>query len=120
MNTVQLTGRLAKDPELRHANSGTAVANITVAVDRQAKDAPADFVPITAFGKVAEAVAQYTTKGYLVSVEGRIQVRSWDTDDGERHWRTEVIANRIEFLKAPKAKADNAPAIVEDTDVEPF
>lgn len=102
MNKVILIGRLTRDPELRYTPNGAAVCNFTIAVDRpynpQSGEREADFIEIVVWNKVAENVAKYMTKGRQVGVEGRLQIRSYDGKDGQRHWRTEVIANNVEFL----------------------
>lgn len=103
MNRVVLIGRLTKDPELRFTpGSGTAVTTFTLAVDRrQSKNGQreADFIPIVAWNKVAENVANYMSKGKLVGVSGRIQVRSYEAKDGTRRYVTEVIADEVQFLE---------------------
>lgn len=102
MNVVLLIGRLTRDPELRYTQSGMAVCNFTLAVDRpftsQSGEREADFIDIVVWNKPAENVSKYMSKGRQVAVEGRLQIRSYDGTDGQRHWRTEVIANRVEFL----------------------
>lgn len=95
MNKVILMGRLVRSPEVRYSQGmePIAVARYTLAVNRRfkRKDEPeADFIPCVAFGKAGEFAEKYFKKGQLVSVVGRLQVRSWDKD-GERRWTTEVI-----------------------------
>ena len=103
MNKVVLIGRLTRDPELRYT-SGTnaAVCNFTIAVDRgftgQSGDREADFIPIVVWNKQAENVKNYLNKGSQVAVEGRIQVRNYDDQNGQKRYVTEVIANNVEFL----------------------
>ncbi len=101
MNSVSLIGRLTRDPEVRYsANSQTAVAKFTLAVNRPfAKDGEqdADFIGITCFGKTAELVEKYMSKGRQVGVTGRIQTGSYEKD-GKRVYTTDVIADRVEFL----------------------
>ena len=101
MNSVSLIGRLTRDPDVRYsANSQTAVAKFTLAVNRPfAKDGEqdADFIGITCFGKTAELVEKYMSKGRQVGVTGRIQTGSYDKD-GKRVYTTDVIADRVEFL----------------------
>ena len=102
MNKVLLTGRLAKEPELRYTQSGTAVATFTLAVNRrftnQNGEREADFINCVAWQKSAEFVANYFKKGQEMALEGRLQVRSYDGNDGQRRWVTEVIADQIEFV----------------------
>ena len=103
MNRVVLIGRLTRDPELRYTSgSNAAVCNFTIAVDRgftgQSGDREADFIPIVVWNKQAENVKNYLTKGSQVAVEGRIQVRNYDDQNGQKRYVTEVIANNVEFL----------------------
>lgn len=101
MNTVCLMGRLTKDPELRYTNgNNTAVGSFTLAVDRDYKvegQPEADFIPIVAWSKTAEFASKYFSKGLRVGVIGRIQTRTWDDDQGVRHYVTEVVADRAYF-----------------------
>ncbi len=101
MNSVALTGRLTRDPEVRYTQSQTAVASFTLAVDRpfsKDRENSADFIRITSFGKQAEFVEKYLNKGRLVGVTGRIQTGSYQDKDGKTVYTTDVIADRIEFL----------------------
>ena len=102
MNKVMLIGRLTKDPELRYTQSGTAVASFTLAVNRrfsgQNGEREADFINCVAWQKSAEFVANYFRKGQQMALEGRLQVRSYDGNDGQRRWVTEVVAEQIEFV----------------------
>ncbi len=102
MNSVALTGRLTRDPEVRYtAGNSMAVAKFTLAVDRQraAKEGEqtADFIGITCFGKTAELVEKYVSKGQQIGVTGRIQTGSYEKD-GRKIYTTDVIADRVEFL----------------------
>lgn len=103
MNKVTLIGRLTKDPELKYTpGAGTAVTTFTIAVDRRfTKDGQkeADFIPVVVWGKQAESTAQYVTKGKLIGVAGRIQVRTYDAKDGSKRYVTEVIAEEVQFLE---------------------
>ena len=102
MNKVLLIGRLTKDPELRYTQSGTAVASFTLAVNRrfsnQNGEREADFINCVAWQKSAEFVANYFRKGQQMALEGRLQVRTYDGNDGQRRWVTEVVAEQIEFV----------------------
>ena len=103
MNKVVLIGRLTRDPELRYTSgSNAAVCNFTIAVDRgftgQSGDREADFIPIVVWNKQAENVKNYLTKGSQVAVEGRLQVRNYDDQNGQKRYVTEVIASNVEFL----------------------
>lgn len=103
MNKVVLIGRLTKDPELKFTpGSGTAVTTFNIAVERRYKkegQAQADFIPVVVWGKVAEATANYTAKGKLVAVSGRIETRSYDAKDGTKRYITEVVAEEVQFLE---------------------
>ena len=102
MNKVVLIGRLTKDPELRYTQGGTAVANFTLAVNRrfanQSGEREADFINCVAWQKTAEFVANYFKKGQQMAMEGRIQVSVYDGNDGQKRWKTEIIAEQIEFV----------------------
>jgi single-strand DNA-binding protein len=103
MNKVVLIGRLVKDPELKFTpGNGTAVATLTLAVDRRfSKDGQkeADFIPVVIWGKQAESTANYVTKGKLLGVSGRMQIRSYDAKDGTKRYVTEVVAEEVQFLE---------------------
>lgn len=105
LNRVVLIGRLTKDPELRYTQSGVAVATFTLAVDRNYKNASGeretDFIPCVTYRQQAELCANYLSKGKLASVDGRVQVRSFEGKDGQRRWVTEVISENVQFL-SPK------------------
>lgn len=100
MNLCVLIGRLTRDPELRYTASGTPVGNFTLAVDRPPqKDGTkeADFLRVVVWGPIAENCSKYIGKGSLVAVEGRIQVRSYESQ-GEKKTATEIVANSVQFL----------------------
>ena len=101
MNKVSLVGRLTKAPEIRQTQNGNPVGSFTLAVRRIRKNSQgeriADFIPVVIWRKQAENCAQYLNKGSLVSVEGRIQVRTYERD-GKTQWMTEVIADSVQFL----------------------
>lgn len=114
MNKVILMGRLVRSPEVRYSQGmePIAVARYTLAVNRRfkRKDEPeADFVPCVAFGKAGEFAEKYFKKGQLVSIVGRLQVRSWDKD-GERRWTTEVIAEEQYFAESKKESGESKSA----------
>ena len=101
MNKVFLIGRLSRDPELRHTTSGMAVCQINVAISRpvsQGRDPETDFINVVVWNKQAENVAKYLSKGRQIAVEGRIQTRNYDNNEGKRTYVTEVIASNVEFL----------------------
>ncbi|MFJ7916111.1 MULTISPECIES: single-stranded DNA-binding protein [unclassified Lysinibacillus] len=98
MNQTQLIGRLTKDPELKYSPSGVPVVRFTLAVNREMKRDEADFINCIAFNKVAESLANYQKKGSRIGVVGRIQTGSYENQQGQRVFTTDVIANSIEFL----------------------
>lgn len=101
MNTVQITGNLAKDPVIRATKTGKAVASFSVGVSKKITKANGDildltdWINVTAWGNLAEAVGNELTKGSYVFVEGRYSTRSYDAPDGQRRYVTEVVANMI-------------------------
>lgn len=101
LNRVAIVGRLIKDAELRRTGTGKAVASFTLAVNRNFKTGDgqeADFLSIVAWGKVAENTAQYCGKGSLVSIDGRLQSRSYENNQGQRVFVTEVVADSVQFI----------------------
>lgn len=104
LNRVVLVGRLTKDPELRYTPNGIAVANFTVAINRPFKnqqgEQEADFVNCVTWRKQAENLANYMRKGSQIGVDGRIQTRSYDNQEGRRVFITEVLAESITFLES--------------------
>ena len=103
MNKVILMGRLTKEPEIRYTQSQKCVAQFTLAVDRpftaENGKKEADFIPCVLWGKGAELVGNSCAKGHRLLVEGRLQIRSYDGKDGQKHWVTEVICNNFEFVE---------------------
>ena len=102
MNKAFLIGRLTRDPELRYSSSNAAIANFSIAIDRQYTNGQGqretDFINIVAFQKQAENIKKYVGKGSLVAVDGRIQTRNYEDKDGKRVYVTEILANNISFL----------------------
>ncbi len=112
MNKAILIGRLTRDPELRYTSSNRAVCQFTVAIDRpftnQASgQREADFINVVAWDKTGENVGKYMTKGRLIAVEGRIQTRNYDNNEGRKVYVTEVIANNVQFLESRNATTTN-------------
>ncbi|HWQ62394.1 MAG TPA: single-stranded DNA-binding protein [Negativicutes bacterium] len=112
MNKVILVGRLAQDPEVRYTQSGKAVASFTIAVNRFSGGGQkeADFIPIVAWEKLAETCGNNLTKGQRVLVEGRLQIRSYEANDGQKRRVAEVVAQNIEFLERKQSSEDNKEA----------
>ncbi|MCU6711002.1 single-stranded DNA-binding protein [Paenibacillus sp. J5C_2022] len=104
LNRVILIGRLTRDPELRYTPAGVAVTQFTIAVDRpfttNQGEREADFIPVVTWRQLAETCANYLRKGRLTAVEGRIQVRNYENNEGKRVYVTEVIADNVRFLES--------------------
>lgn len=115
LNRALLVGRLTKDPELRRTGSGKAVTSFNLAVERNFKsdDQEADFINCVCWGKVAENTERYCSKGSMVSVDGRIQTRNYDNNQGQKVYVTEVIADSVQFIQTNRnnntATAAQAP-----------
>ncbi|OTO27403.1 single-stranded DNA-binding protein [Enterococcus sp. 3C7_DIV0644] len=107
INNVVLVGRLTKDPDLRYTTSGTGVATFTLAVNRNFTSADgtreADFINCVIWRKPAETLTNYAKKGVLIGVTGRIQTRSYDNQQGQKVYVTEVIADNFQLLESKKA-----------------
>src|SRR5690625_2988847 len=100
MNRTVLVGRLTRDPDLRYTPNGVAVANFTIAVNRAfSRENEADFINCVAWRKPAENLANYMKKGSQIGVDGRIQTRSYEGQDGKTVYVTEVVADNIQFLE---------------------
>ena len=102
LNRIILMGRLTRDPELRHTQTGTPVASFSLAVDRDFKDKTTgekstDFIDIVAWRQTAEFVSRFFTKGRMAVVEGRLQLRDWTDRDGNKRRTAEVIADNVYF-----------------------
>ena len=121
MNRAVIVGRLTRDPDLRYTSNGHAVANFTVAVNRPFKsengEQEADFVNCVAWRKQAENLANYMRKGSLVGVDGRIQTRSYENQEGRRVFVTEVLAEHITFLESKNETQQTQQA---QTESNPF
>ena len=109
VNVCVLVGRLANDPEMRYTSSGMAVTKFRLAVDRRTRrseegegerERQTDFLDIVAFGQSAENCAKYLDKGSLVGVEGRVQSRTWETQEGQKRYAVEIAASSVQFLES--------------------
>lgn len=121
LNRSILIGRLTRDPEMRFTPAGVAVTQFTLAVDRQVaagKEKEADFIPIVTWQKTAESCANYLRKGRLCAVEGRIQVRNYENNEGKRIYVTEVIADNVRFLERGEQQQQETPP--PNTQRDPF
>lgn len=111
MNRVVLVGRLTKDPELKYTPNGVPVATFTLAVNRaftnQQGEKEADFINCVVWRRPAENVANFLKKGSLAGVDGRVQTRTYDGQDGKRVYVTEILAESVQFLE-PKSAAGNS------------
>lgn len=116
INRVVLVGRMTKDPELKKTGNGTSVTSFTIAVNRtfqaQGQERQADFIQCVCWNRVAENTAQYTKKGSLVGVEGRIQTRNYQNQQGQTVYVTEVVADSVQFLET-KSQSQSAPKTFE-------
>ncbi len=120
MNKVFLIGRLTRDPELRYTGSNLPVATFTVAVNRnftnQSGEREADFINVVVWRKQAENVKNYIRQGSQVAIDGRIQTRSYDGEDGKKRYVTEVVADNVQFLDTKNSRSE---ASQPSTDVSP-
>lgn len=130
-NRAIVIGNLTRDPELRSLPSGIQVCTLSVATNRVwkdkngAKQESTDYHNIVVFGRQAETSAQYLRKGASILAEGRMQTRSWDGADGQKKYRTEIVADRIQFgpkpgsAGAPVAPSSSAKATADKQDDQP-
>lgn len=112
MNKAILIGRLTRDPELRYTSSNRAVCQFTIAIDRPFTNQATgqretDFINIVAWDKTGENIGKYMTKGRLIAVEGRIQTRNYENNEGRRVYVTEVIASNVQFLESKNSTMNN-------------
>ena len=109
LNVVAIMGRLVRDPELRQTQSGKDVASFTIACDRNRKDAPADFIPVTAWDKTAQFVCRYFQKGSLIAVDGRLQSRQYQDKAGNNRTAIEIVAQNVSFCGEKKQETKPFP-----------
>ena len=112
MNKAILIGRLTRDPELRYTSSNRAVCQFSVAIDRpftnqSTGQREADFINVVVWDKTAENVGKYMAKGRLIAVEGRIQTRNYDNNEGKKVYVTEVVATNVQFLESRNASGNS-------------
>ena len=112
INNVTLTGRITKDLEKHQTNKGTSVVNFSLAVDRRFNGSngnrEADFIGIQAWGMTADLLCKYCGKGSLIGIEGRIQTRNYENNQGQRVYVTEVVAENVTFLDSKKNNNDQS------------
>ena len=114
LNRIVIMGRLTRDPELRRTGNGTAVAALTLAVDRdyksQSGEKETDFIDVVTWRSTAEFVSKYFTKGRMAVVEGRLQIRDWTDKDGNKRTTAEVVADQVYFGDSkPKENGEGEP-----------
>lgn len=114
LNRIIIMGRLVRDPELRHTQSGTAVASMTLAVDRDFKDQSGekatDFIDVVSWGNTGEFVSKHFTKGRMAVVAGRLQVRDWTDKEGNKRRTYEVVADNVYFGDSKKDGGNSTAA----------
>lgn len=115
LNRVMLIGNLGADPELRYSANGTAVTNFSVAVNESwtsdgEKHDRTEWFNIVTWNKTAEICAEHLSKGSQVYIEGRLQTRSWEGQDGKKNYRTEVVGDKVQFL-SPKQERDETEGL---------
>ena len=114
LNTITIMGRLTRDPEIRHTDSGVSVASFALAVDRdfgnrETGEKETDFIDVVAWRNTAEFVSKYFSKGRMAVVSGRLQIRSWTDKDGNKRRSAEVVADNVYFGDS-KRDSSSAPA----------
>ena len=116
LNKVTLIGRLGQDPEIRYTQSGSAVANATIATndfwtDKQGeKQERTEWHSLVLWGKLADLAQSYLKKGSQVYVEGRLQTRDWEDQQGQKHYKTEVVVTTMQFLDSKISDSDSVPS----------
>ncbi len=124
MNKVFLIGRLVRDPELRYTGSNTAVATFSIAVNRnfanQNGEREADFINIVVWRKQAENVKNYLTQGSQVAIDGRIQTRNYDDQNGQKRYVTEVVADNVQFLDTKASREQRQSNSSSSMDINPY
>lgn len=110
INNFVGVGRLTKDPELKYTPTGTAVANFTVAINRRFNKEQTDFLECVAWRQTAEYAANYGSKGRLTAIEGEVQVRSYETNEGQKRKVTEIIVSQMQFLDKQDKQAQGYEA----------
>ena len=113
MNKIILVGRLTKDPEVRSTSAGFNTVNFTVAVNRNFKNKEgnydADFLPCVAFRNTADFISKFFKKGSMISLDGRVQTRNYDAQDGSKRYVTEIVVENVEFVGGKNEGSSNQP-----------
>ena len=124
LNKVTLIGRLGQDPEIRYTQSGSAVANVTIATndywtDKQGeKQERTEWHSLVLRGKLADLAQSYLKKGSQVFVEGRLQTRDWEDQQGQKHYKTEVVVTTMQFLDSRISDSDSSQTVTSPTYTE--
>ena len=125
VNKAIIIGRLGADPEIRYTPGGSTVANFNVATNRVWKDKDGSnkeettWLRVVAWNRLAEIVKEYVKKGHRIYVEGRIQTRSWEDQNGQTRYMTEIVASQIQMLESPGAKAEPIGEAPDTPDIPP-
>lgn len=120
LNNVTIMGRLVRDPDLRYTQNQTPVASFSLACERDSKDKTADFIDCTAWRHTAEFIHSYMTKGQLIVVTGRIQIRQWTDKDGNKRSAPEINVDNAYFAESKrKSDPDERPPMPSDADAPP-
>ena len=121
MNSVQLTGRLTRDPEVRYTDGGSTIARFTLAVNRRFKSESgpdADFISCVAFGKTAEFIEKYFSKGRKMDLNGRIQTGSYTNKDGQKVYTTDIVVENVEFGESKNVQGNNSNSSYDSSGVD--
>ena len=110
MNKAIISGRWTKDPDIKYTGESLCIARGTIAVNRRGKDNGADFISVVAFGKTAEHIQKYYSKGMKANIFGRIQTGNYKNKDGQTVYTTDVVIDEIEFGESKGEKKDTEPA----------
>ncbi len=120
LNRIVVVGRLTRDPELRSTSNGVAVASFTVAVDRNFSNSrgerETDFIPVVVWRGLAETCGRYLSKGRLVAVDGRLQIRNYEANDGSRRSIAEIVADNVQFLSPKDGSGSGNSGYSSDSD----
>jgi single-strand DNA-binding protein len=114
INNVVLVGRVSRDPEIRHFESGKAVAEFGLAVQRPTKEKQTDFFEVKVWGEQVNIVSEYVRKGHLVGLIGRLEVEKWETQNGDKRSKVVVNVQRVQLMPNEKSKEDSSD------DYDPF
>ena len=108
MNSIQVIGRLTKDPDTSTTKAGQTLCRMRVAVPRPGNDAEAVYIDVVAWERLAETCGEYLTQGRQVGISGRLEYSEWTDTEGARHFRHEIVAAGVDFLAQPKAREAEA------------